>query len=380
MHKIVYLLLVLAIVTQGVSHQAIAEEVSQRQIDQLKKNIGKIDHWLKQANSEKSGLSRQLKKQDQQIDQISREIRTTHAKIKKHVKKLAQLEQQHRAYQKALNRQKNALTEQLRTLYFQGKQPALKILLDSEDPQNTARYLAYFSYINDARNEKIQAFQSTLAQLKHTEQAILAQQTKLNQSHSSLKKSRTELTNSRSQRRNVLAKLETQIQSQSQRLDKLKADHTRLEQLLREVELAIANIPLPADALPFSQLKSKLPRPSRGRVVSHFGSRIAQGKLRLNGIHIATREDDKVIAVHYGRVVFANWIRGFGLLTILDHGDGYMSLYGNNKSLLKETGDWVRSGETIAYSGESSTKSESGLYFEIRKNGRPQNPDLWLRK
>lgn len=357
-----------------------AEEVSPQQIEQLKTNIAKIDRWLSKANSEKSGLSIQLKKQDQQIDLISRKIRTTKTKIAELEKQLSSLKKQRGEFKQALNRQKASLIKQLEALYFQGKQPALKILLDTNDPQNTARYLSYFAYINKARNNKIQTFQATLSQLKDTEKAILTQQADLNKSQSSLESSRSQLSDSRAKRQKVLTKLNQQIQNESQRLGKLKADHARLEKLLKEVEMAIVNIPLPADAKPFSQLKSKLPRPSHGKVVGRFGSRIAQGKLRLNGIHIETKEDDRVNAVHYGRVVFADWIRGFGLLTILDHGDGYMSLYGNNKSLLKETGDWVRSGETIAYSSKSSDKNESGLYFEIRKNGKPQNPERWLRK
>jgi len=359
---------------------AASQDASQNQLDELKKSIKKINRWLSKANTEKSGLSKTLETQEKQINQLSKDIRVTSSKISAQIHKLDALKKQSKQQKSSLNQQKTFLIKQLRTAYLQGSQPALKMLLDAEDPQDIARYMHYFSYINDARNEKINTFQASLAQLKLTKTEILKQQTKLNQNRHKLETHRQTLRKSRKQRKKALAKLNTNIKSNAQRLKKMKADQNRLEKLLTEIEQTIANIPIPADAAPFKQQKSKLPWPSRGRVIARFGSRIAQGKLRLNGIRIATKDDSQVSAVHHGRVVFSNWIRGFGLLLIIDHGDGYMSLYGNNKSLVKETGDWVRAGETIAYSNESSTKNESGLYFEIRKNGKPLNPSRWLRK
>ena len=136
---------------------------------------------------------------------------------------------------------------------------------------------------------------------------------------------------------------------------------------------------MPSDSAPFSQQKSKLPWPSRGKVVAEYGSSVANGKLKLNGIRIITKENEDVLSIYSGRVIFSNWIRGFGLLIIIDHGNQFMSLYGNNKSLTKETGDWVRVGETIAISSEYTSSLETGLYFEIRKKGKPINPRKWLR-
>ena len=361
------------------AHAAKEQEVSRQQLEELQKNIKKIDRWLADANSEKSGLSKQLKKQEQKIDQLSRDIRSTNAKIETVTKELELLQQQQAISKESLERQRRMLTAQLRAAYLQGQQPEIKALLDSEDPQNITRYMTYFAYINDARNQKIGNFKATLEQLAETEQKIVAEQQKLTASRAELDLSHQELTKSKAQRARVLASLNSSIKNKSQQLNKLKADQSRLEKLLREVEQAMTTITLPSNTKPFGQLKAQLPWPSRGKVADRFGSSIAEGKLLLNGIHIATKEDDPVTAVHYGRVVFADWIRGFGLLIIVDHGAGYMSLYGQNKSLVKAAGDWVKAGETIAYSGESSAINESGLYFEIRKDGKPQNPSQWLR-
>jgi len=357
-----------------------SQDASQHKLDQLKKDIKKVNKWLSKANTEKSGLSRKLERQEKEINRVSKNIRAISLKISNQVKELKRLKIQNKQQKSSLNQQKTFLIKQLRTAYLQGNQPALKMLLDDDAPQDIARYMHFFSYINDARNEKITAFQSSLAQLKATKTNILKQQTKLNKNRHVLETDRKSLRQNRKQRKKVLAKLGKNIKTNAQRLQKMKADQSRLRKLLNELERTITSIPTPADASPFKQQKYKLPWPSRGRVIARFGSRIAQGKLKLNGIRITTKENSKVTAIHHGRIIFSNWIRGFGLLIIVDHGDNYMSLYGNNKSLIKETGDWVSAGETIAYSNESSTKNESGLYFEIRKNGKPLNPSQWLRK
>jgi len=353
---------------------------SEAQLAALKNNISKINSWLSTANTEKTGLSKQLEKQDKEINSISRDIRFSNAKIAKHVTNLKSLSRLKKEQTATLLSQKNYLIKQIQTAYKHGEPTELKLLLDTDNPQDFARQMRYFSYLNEARKEKIKAFNDTLTQIKQTENKSLLEKKGLSEQKFRLEKNREQLKEQRRLRNQVLVKLESRIKDKSLRLKKMKADQQRLSTLLNELEAAIANIPLPSDASPFYKQKNKLPWPSHGKVLARFGSRIAQGKLKLNGIRISTKENDQVKSIHYGRVIFSNWIRGFGLLIIIDHGDNYMSLYGNNKSLLKETGDWVRAGETIAYTHQSQKNKESGLYFEIRKKGQPQNPSLWLRK
>ena len=160
-----FFILCLAFATPNTALSA-DQETSQQQLNQLKKNITKVNHWLSKANTEKSGLSKQLEKQDKEIEQISKSIRSTSAKISQQVKKLNRLNKQSKQQKASLNQQKTFLIKQIRTAYLQGKQPGLKMLLDSDKPQDIARYMHYFSYINDARNEKIMTFQSSLTKLK----------------------------------------------------------------------------------------------------------------------------------------------------------------------------------------------------------------------
>ncbi|MFT6266351.1 MAG: septal ring factor EnvC (AmiA/AmiB activator) [Oleiphilaceae bacterium] len=378
-HVIFFFIIILGLSRPNIG-LADSQDASQHKLEQLKKNIKKINKWLSKANLEKSGLSRELERQEREINRVSKNIRAVHLKISNQTKEIKRLKTLGKQQKTSLNQQKEFLIKQLRTAYLQGNQPAIKMLLDDDAPQDIARYMHFFSYINNARNEKITTFQSSLAQLKATETNVLKQQTKLNKNRRTLETDRKNLRQNRKKRKKVLAQLGNNIKNNAQRLKNMKADQSRLKKLLIELEHTVASIPTPANATPFKQQKYKLPWPSRGKVIARFGSRIAQGKLKLNGIRIATKENSTVTAIHHGRIIFSNWIRGFGLLIIIDHGDNYMSLYGNNKSLVKETGDWVGAGETIAYSNKSSTKNESGLYFEIRKNGKPLNPSQWLRK
>lgn len=361
-------------------HAEISQEQSERELEKLKSNITKVNRWLSRANTEKSGLSKALETQEKAINKLSKKIRTSKANINRQVKELKKLEHKFSQQTQSLKKQQSFLIEQLQRAYLHGEQSQIKLLLNSDNPQELATDMRFFSYINEARSEKISEVKQILDDIKSTEQKILIQKTKLSEQHKIQKENHAKLKKEQVARKQVLTKLSANIKNNTQRLEKMRKDQKRLENLLTELEEAIANIPLPDDAAPFHKQKKKLPWPLKGKIKARFGSRIAQGKLKLNGIHIASKEDQEVKSVHSGRVIFSNWIRGFGLLIIIDHGNNYMSLYGNNKSLAKDTGDWVRAGEILAYAAQSNEKSETGLYFEIRKNGKPLNPSYWLRK
>ena len=210
--------------------------------------------------------------------------------------------------------------------------------------------------------------------------AVQATRTELAKTEADLEQRQQQLTQSRQDRARTLAALNDDIQNRRSERQSLEADRQRLEQLLKEVQQAIASIPAPNESSPFKSRRDKLPWPAKGRVVSNYGAMYADGKLRRNGILMNTAEEAEIKAVHYGRVVFANWLRGFGLITIIDHGDGYMTLYGHSSSLFTTPGDWVRPGETIALAGRTGGTEDPAVYFEVRSNGKPVNPRSWLGK
>ena len=357
-----------------------SQEESEEQLRKLKANIQELSGWLVNANQEKSGLIKSLRSQEKQISQTTLEIKRTKTKVSELLKELSALNAQLREQNKSLNAQKSYLIEELRALYLEGKQPVLKALLEQDNPQDSARYLTYFNYLRDARSDIIERFESDLRKLEKTQADILRRQTRLNTARAELEQKHQQLKAQSAQRKSTLAKLEKRIENKSGELDTMKANQARLEELLLEVERAISELELPDESSPFKTQKAKLPWPTRGKVVEYYGARLAQGKLRSNGIRISAKINAEVKAVHYGRVVFSDWLRGFGLIIIVDHGEGYLSLYGNNNSLLLDVGDWASPGETIAYAGNSGGRNQSSLYFEIRRNGKPLNPKKWLRK
>ncbi|MFT6028498.1 MAG: septal ring factor EnvC (AmiA/AmiB activator) [Oleiphilaceae bacterium] len=357
----------------------ISQEESEAKLEKLKSGIKKMTNWLFNASDEKSGLNKDLEQSELKINQLSKKIRSGNSQIKINKTELAKLKLQLKELKAKLKTHRNFLEKQIQVAYFQEEHSKIKLLLNTDNPQDIARQMRYFDFIKNARKEKIDEVLTFLQQIQATEKSIKQKTKNLERKTKQRESSQLELSYTLKNKHELLVKLEKSIKSNTQRLEKMQVDQSRLKSLLDELEASLANIDLPSDSAPFSQQKSKLPWPSHAKVVAEYGSSVAKGKLALNGMRFTTKENDPVTSIYSGRVIFANWIRGFGLLLIIDHGHQFMSLYGNNKNLSKETGDWVRAGETIAISSESTTSPESGLYFEIRKQGKPLNPRKWLR-
>ena len=359
--------------------ESMSQEQSEAKLDQLKSSIKKMTSWLFQANDKKTDLNKNLEQNGRKINQLSKKIRQAKQKIKDNKSELASLNKTLIRHRSELKTHQAFLQKQIQIAYFQEEHSDIKLLLNTDNPQDIARQMRYFDFIKVARKEKIERVSSLLKKIKNTEEVIKHTTERLERRTVELNSQQLKLSKTLKNKQTLLAKLKKSIQNNTQRLEKMRADQARLKALLEELENSLVNLPMPSDSAPFSQQKSKLPWPSRGKVVAEYGSSVANGKLKLNGIRIITKENEDVLSIYSGRVIFSNWIRGFGLLIIIDHGNQFMSLYGNNKSLTKETGDWVRVGETIAISSEYTSSLETGLYFEIRKKGKPINPRKWLR-
>ncbi|MDC0663718.1 murein hydrolase activator EnvC family protein [Marinobacter sp. SS21] len=357
---------------------ALADDVSPQQIEALKEQIADIDDWLQDAEEERSDLQQALVRAEQQISRLTRQRRELRQQLAQQRNRLAALQQQERDLIAVLDRQRDGLKRQLRAAWMEGDTPAIKVLLNEVDPQDVARTMTYYEYLSQDTVRRLEAFNANLRQLRSTQHEANATETRLAKLEQDVAQRQRQLQDSRAERERTLVALKAEIGTRQDRRERLEADRVRLERLLREVQAAIASIPAPNESQPFQSLRAKLPWPVQGRVVRNFGESLAQGRLRHNGLLISTSSDAEVKAVHYGRVVFANWLRGFGLLTIIDHGDGFMSLYGHSSSLLTSPGDWITAGQAIAISGQTGGTDQPALYFEVRHQGTPQNPRRWL--
>lgn len=372
-----YLLLTSALLV-GASSALAEQQVTPGQIQALQEEISEIDEWLSDAEEDRSSLERQLADLEKNIGRLTRERRELRIQASQQQKRLAELDQQESKLVRVLDSQRESLKKQIRAAWMEGDAPAVKVLLNEIDPDKIARTMTYYEYLSRDTVERLEAFAANLRQLKITRQEVQQGRARLARLEQDVADRQQKLAASKNQRQQTLASLKADITNRLNEREQLEADRQRLEELLREVEQAIADIPSPNESAPFKSLQKKLPWPSPGKVVNAFGQSYADGKLRYSGMLINTPEDAEIRAVHYGRVVFANWLRGFGLITILDHGDGYMTLYGHSSSLFTSPGDWIEAGEPIAQAGRTGGTDDPAVYFEIRQNGKPINPGRWL--
>ncbi|MEX2473845.1 murein hydrolase activator EnvC [Marinobacter sp.] len=354
------------------------EEVTPGQLEALKEQIADIDRWLDDAEEDRSSLEQQLAEIEQEVGRLTRERRDLRRQAEEQQQRLKALEKQETDLTRTLDSQRESLKKQIRAAWMEGDAPAVKVLLNEIDPDKIARTMTYYEYLSRDTVRRLEVFNDNLRQLRETRQDVQATRVRLGKLEQDVEERQDQLAASREQRKQTLAALDAEISDRKGERQDLTADRERLEKLLREVEEAIASIPSPNDSKPFKSLRNKLPWPTRGKVFSNFGDGYAEGKMRRNGLMMNTSEEADIKAVHYGRVVFANWLRGFGLMTIVDHGDGYMTLYGHSSSLFTSPGDWVDAGETLAAAGRTGGTSDPALYFEIRHNGKPVNPRSWL--
>ena len=356
------------------------EEVSESQLRELRQDIAQLQGWLTEARGEQSDLQDQLRKTETQIGQLVTRIEKNTREAQELEQRMRRLRHEQDDLQQQLDQQAGFLRQQIRAAYSMGRQEYLKVLLNQQEPDRVARLLRYYDYINKERTQRIEEYLAIARQLDQVQSEIITRGQALEQVRRSLQERRRELLAEQSQRQILVAELSREIADGDDELAKLQADQKRLEELLEAVTEAIVKLPPPRDARPFPDMRGSLPWPIQGRVLSAFGSRQQNTRLVSRGLTIQANSGDEIKAIHGGRLVFADWMRGFGFLVIIDHGDGYMSLYGHNQTLRRQTGDWVNAGDVIATAGSTGGQQRTALYFEIRRQGKPLDPITWVAR
>ena len=356
------------------------EEDYERQLKSLAKTIDKLQKELTKTKNSRNELQEALQGSEEEISDLTKKIESIKEALAREKKQLIQHQRERAELERSRKKQQQQINLIVRQAYMLGRQSQIKLLLNQEAPYRITRLLRYHDYIVAAHKEKMDIYLDTIEKINTVEQTIIATTERLENNQQQLNARYQALKASQSQRLATLTKLNRELRSKGDTLSQLKVDQERLEKLLEEATRALSQLILPGDAKPFQTVKGKLPYPARGRITQYYGSPRLNGKLRWKGLLIAGKLGDQVVSVHHGRVIFSDYLRGHGLLLIIDHGDGYMSLYAHNQTLLKETGDWVGSKEPIATLGNTGGQTQAGLYFEIRHNGQPQNPKPWLKR
>ncbi len=352
----------------------------EKQLSQLKQNIAKLQTELESVKGEHGKLENKLEKSEVEIGEQLKKINDANIKIKEHNKKLINLQNEKQALQSQRRTQQTQISAQVKSAYKAGPKSQLRLLLNQESPQSIARLMKYHDYVLSARNLKMQQYLTVIERLNTVEPKILSQRVHLSDTQQRLKLHHSELTSEQQVRARTLRQLKKVIASKDSQLRTEGKNQTHLQHLFNEMTTTIGRVNLPARGKKFSQVKGRLPWPSTGEIRHSYGSQRISGQLKWEGLVIGAKTGTPVKAVHNGRVIFAEYLRGQGLLLIIDHGEGYLSLYAHNQSLFRSTGDNVTTGDIIAHIGESGGQNYSGLYFEIRHNGQPTNPKSWLTK
>ncbi|MAL03337.1 MAG: peptidase M23 [Arenimonas sp.] len=355
------------------------EAAAEQQLQALRQQIKAITAEQRKLDGERSDASQALREADAQVGEAVRALRRTEAGIATTEVELRDLQQQQARLEAGLSEQREALAALVRSAYALGRHEQLKLLLAQDRMADLARVLAYHRYFQADRQERITGLLGELQALAAVARRIQDQRDVLAAALIQQQADLDALEAQRADRAKVLAGLEAGFKDRAARLAALGRDEKTVLKLLEQLRDAVADIPHQVDdTRPFASRRGQLGRPLAGSVLAAFGGKLPDGR-SSDGWLVAGTAGAEVRAVAPGRVAFSDWLKGYGLLVIVDHGDGWMSLYAFNDALLKDVGDWVRAGDPLATVGSSGGQGRPALYFELRRNGQPQDPKPWFK-
>ena len=371
---------VLALGLLAQSATATEKDRKEKDLKILQTKITQLKQAIDSREDSKSRYTRQLKKIEIRVADISRQIRVSKREIGAQQAELGMLRSSRKKYQQQLSQENEFLACQVYTAFTLGRQEKIKLLFSQKNPAELQRNLVYYQYFSNARADLIGRVKHSIDNILVAEAGIKKVRLTLENSHRLLKKQKAGLDKDSAKRKSIIASLNKQLKKQGGHLTRLEDEATQLQNLISSIQDILIETPAPElERKPFAKLKGQLAWPVKGEVKKLFGRQKPLSDLRWQGIMIYAPAGDHVKAISRGRIAFADWLRGLGNLIIIDHGNSYLSLYGHNESLFKSAGEWVESGDIISSIGSSGGQQKSGLYFEIRKKNQPQNPTRWCK-
>ncbi len=354
-------------------------KVKERELERVRERISDLKQSMDRSAAERDRLTGELQdievaisEQRMRIRDIEREQRYTQGKKQALDADLAEREAH-------LDVESEELAAQVRAAYMSGSQEKIKLLLNQRDPATLGRVMAYYRYLNDYRADNIAEITLEIQKLDELRGQIAAEEARLADLARNRYGELGRLNTSQEQRQTLLVSLRKKISNDGQEVGRLAAQEEDLTRLIAELSSILSDYPISSEE-PFSKHKGRLTWPVAGTLIHDFGQPRASGRIKWNGVVLAAPRGREVRAVYHGRIAFADWLAGMGLLVIVDHGEGYMTLYGYNETILKNTGDWVAPGDVIATVGDSGGQQQAGVYFELRRGTKPVNPRTWITR
>jgi len=368
----------------------VAYATQQEELENLRERIAAVQHEVDKTSESKSEAADALRESERAISNSNRKLAELATLQRAADQKLGKMQNQQDKLNADMAGQRVLLGKLLYQQYLGGKHEYLKLLLNNQDPNQVARDLRYYQYIARGRANWLANLRNSLAELDEVSAATRDQRAELTSLRDEQTAQKKTLEKEQHARQHMLAKISKQLHQQRREIARLQQDENRLAELVDKLTKVLAepksnslfrNDNLPDDRFdgrPFDQLKGKLTLPVKGVITNRFGTPRPESRVQWKGLFLRTSSGQAVKAIAAGRVVFADWMRGFGNLLIIDHGKGYMSLYANNETLYKQVGDVLNGGDTIATVGNTGGNEDFGLYFELRHESKPLDPMKWM--
>jgi septal ring factor EnvC (AmiA/AmiB activator) len=351
-----------------------AEKKSNLRLHELQGQIKQTERQLEEQKAERQKLFAALRETEEEIAKVAKTLRATRNELNRTSEELTSAKQQQAELTELYNQQQSALQQQLVSAYMSGDHDYIKLLLNQQEPGKIERSLSYYQYLNQARMDNLEGLKKTRRQLARIERQLSEQASRLQSLERRQSSEKEQMEERQLARERALSQLKGNLSGGRQQLIQLQENERTVRNMIerrrQQEQLAMSGL---------EALKGKLEWPVNAPISRSFGSE-RQGNIVWKGVMLNAKEGTDVKTVHQGVVVYADWLKGFGLLMVVDHGDGYMSLYGHNQALLKRVGDRVESGEPIALVGKSGGRSSAGLYFEIRHQGQALDPSAWCHR
>jgi len=353
-------------------------QIKERELEAVRDKISTLKSSMDKRADERDRITGELQSAEAAIAEKRTHLKEIERQRDFSKKKKADLDAGLEAKAAELTAETGELESEVVAAYTSGSQERIKLLLNQHDPATLGRLMTYYRYMSEYRGENIAAVNTHIGELSELREQAAKEENRL----AGLARARyaelSELNAAQEQRQNLLVALKSRIAEEGSEIERLAAEEQDLARLIAELTSILSDYPITSEE-PFSTLRGKLTWPIAGTLLHDFGQPRAGG-LKWNGVVLAAPRGREVRSIYHGRVVFADWLAGMGLLVIVDHGDGFLTLYGYNETTLKSAGDWVAPGDVIATVGDSGGQQQTGLYFELRQGTKPVNPRKWVSR
>ena len=379
--RIIIAALVLGAFADGQAQDSGGElaKVKERELEEVRERISELKKSMDESAAERDLLASELQELELAIAEQQARFKDIERQQRRAMDRKKRLDADLAEREAHLDQEADALAAQVRAAYMSGNQEKIRLLLNQRDPATLGRLMGYYRYLNDYRADNIEAVTEQIDRLEELRRDIATETARLGELAETRSAELARLNKSQEERTTLLASLRQKIDNEGKEVERLAAQEEDLTRLIAELTSILSDYPISSER-PFSEHKGKLTWPVAGTLLHDFGQPRVGGKISWNGVVLAAPRGQEVRAVYHGRVAFADWLAGMGLLVIVDHGEGYMTLYGYNETILKNAGDWVAPGDVIATVGDSGGQSEAALYFEVRRGTKPVNPRRWVTR